>query len=1773
MSVESASVAETKALLQRAYVQLRALREERDANIRRIREPIAVIGMACRFPGGATSVEAYWELLRNGRDAIVGTPPDRGKRAGFCASEVGTNCDHRRHGGFLDDVAGFDPLFFGISPREAALIDPQQRLLLEVCWEALENASIPPEKSRGSATGLFVGMSTDDYSRKTLMSGEMARIDGSVALGCSRSLAPGRVAYCLGLQGPVLQLDTSCSSSLVAVHLACQSLRNAECDVALAGGVNLMLTPENTIALRRMNVLAPDGKCKTFDASANGYVRSEGAGIVVLKRLSAAQADGDRIFASITGSAINHDGQSNGLTAPNGEAQQRVVECALQNAGCTYEDIQFIEAHGTGTNLGDPIEVMALARVFERATKEVYLGSVKANLGHLEAAAGIASLIKTVLSIEHAEIPPNIHLSHPNPRVPWDSIPFRVPTKPVRWPDVGKPRAGVSSFGMSGTNVHLILEAKPAEDRMPAGAGGELQLLCISAKTPAALHELALRYAERLESASIEDFADICFSAAVGRGHWPERLAVVAATPQEMAQSLRTGQTSKETLEHSVAQWYMRGAEIDWRQLYQGQQHRRIAIPNYPFQRQRYWADFSEAKGAAGESTQHPLLGSRLDVAPILYEYRVTAQSPAFLHQHSLQEIQVLPAAAYVELALEALRSESGADLLELHSVRFENPLRLEAGREIRIQVGLELTEGKRYRFEISSSTEKNSWIRNATGEAGIAPAAPEFTQETHVLPSNRLDIDVDEFYSALEKRGIGIGPDLRGVCSLSHRENEAWGEILTSGAGAQYVMDPRLLDGALQVAFALQPDAAALVLSGFDRFSYFAPVGQWALSHASMNPTGLIDIHLYDRAGSLAARFESLRTVRPSVETPELIHEVTWEPQDRMPVPDQELINLGRYDEFLEEAENLSGLYAAHAGRVQPKPTPAHEDLFRRVLEIAREAGGQPVPLAEINARVDAAARRFPECIPELNLLQRCGAKLPEVLAGLQDPLELLFPGGNFDDATSVFRDSPGGRFLNDQLVKTLTEAIKNRASVRVLEVGAGTGGSTAALLRAVAEKCETYVFSDVSRLFLERARAKFASYPFFRTAILDAERPASTPAFSSERFDVIVAANVLHATSDLAATLRHLKQLLALGGRLILAEGIAPRRWLDLTFGLTEGWWRFTDRDFRANYPLIPAAKWETLLQSVGFESIEILESPGSQLRQAVLTARLDEPISQTRWLFIDNDGGIARKTAQQLGDVTIAQAAGSDWTQHDAVVYLKGLDIAAPATAGETSYALCHDLLEVVQKLILRPPSHGLWIVTRGVGAGTVNVGASALWGLARSIQSEHPELGCRLIDIDPDQDTSEQLLTILRRGAVAGCVDVWRGSSLLSTGLKSRRARKPVSFKARDDGSYVITGGIGGMGLRFAAWLRDRGARHLVLISRSAPSETANEALNELRSSGADVLTIQADVSDRPRLSEALDLVRRTMPPIRGVIHAAGVFADSLVREHEWRLFEAVFAPKVRGSWNLHELTTEDSLDFFVLCSSVVSLVEAPGLANYAAANSFLDALARYRRGLGLTALSVNWGPWQNTGMAAAVGEKRRAQWSAHGIGMIGPGEATFCLEELLAENAVQAAVFRREPAVVLAKDSLPVKLDKAPRIERGRITLEHVREVIGRRLGFDPSLSVPTKTGLFQLGLDSLVSLEVLKELEATTQRRLPNTLFFSHPNVEAVSLYIAELMQAPEEEAIEEVAVMPVPGRDDNGDERSECKPDRARLSNNGTEESLLGEVARLEALIHKVGR
>ncbi len=840
-------------LLKRARVALNRARLKIEDVERAKFEPIAIIGMGCRFPGGSDNPDKFWEMLLNGNDAIVDIPLDRWDVDAYYDSDntaSGKICF--RQGGFLNDIDKFDANFFGISRREAESMDPQHRILLEVCWEAFEDAGISPNSLKNSKTGVYMGIGQNDYGQLEMNCGDPKRINAYSGTGNLFCFAPGRLSYVLGLQGPNIAVDTACSSSLAAVHLACMGLRNNEADLAIAGGAHLIISPEISVFLSMTGAVSPDCRSKTFDASANGFARGEGCGAVVLKRLSDAVANKDNILALIRGSAINHDGPSSGFTVPNEQSQEKVIRQALDNAHVAPDMINYVEAHGTGTSLGDPIEVGALASALcsERsADNPLLIGSVKTNVGHLEAAAGVVGLIKVVLSMMHRRIPPHLHFQTPNPHIDWNSIPVSVPTSATQWPDSERMFAGISSFGMSGVNAHAIVEGGSIN---PSAAGNvnvnnnteeKFCLFTLSGKNDDALRQSAVRYVEFIDSNPHTLLSDLCYTANTGRADFNSRLSTTVLTIPELSEKLNAfvnGQTTgcaisgQETLQsgtvdkfdniHSkteldkLGKAYVRGKSIDWSLFYRDLDVHSIQLPTYPFQRRHYWV---EDPGPV-VCDNYPLCGEPI-VLPfsdeIRFESEVSAVSPSYMIDHKIFGHVVGAAAFHISLVLTGVDHAFGMKECLFEELLFSRAMIIPEKGNLKVQLIFSPLGDEKFSFKLVSSNNSNAagktalsqddlWITHVSGR--VAPYAskhPVDDNETINIEKVRAGCDreltLEEFYSSYTNNGLEFGPLFQ------------WGERYWQGAGEMlcrlnpvkppqekgiYRLHPGLLDSCFQL-------------------------------------------------------------------------------------------------------------------------------------------------------------------------------------------------------------------------------------------------------------------------------------------------------------------------------------------------------------------------------------------------------------------------------------------------------------------------------------------------------------------------------------------------------------------------------------------------------------------------------------------------------------------------------------------------------------------------------------------------------------------------------------------------------------------------------------------------------------------------------------------------------------------------------------------------------------------------------------------------------------
>lgn len=2479
----------------------------------RAEEPVAIIGIACRFPGADSPAE-FWGMLSEGRHGISEAPVTRwGATLQSAAQNVDPMGEQSLRGGFLRDVDRFDAGFFGINPREADEIDPQQRLFMEVAWEVFEDAGVPVDHLAGTRTGVFVGVSSSDYQR--LESNSQHATTGYSATGNSLAVIANRVSYNFDFRGPSWSVDTACSSSLVAVHHGCVNLRRGDCDLALVGGVSLILSPDTTRSFTQAGMLSPTATCHSFAASADGFVRGEGCGAILLKPLSKAIEDGNRVYGILRGSAVNQDGRSNGLTAPNGVSQQAVIRSALADAGLSPDQVHYVEAHGTGTELGDPIELSALGAVYgpdRDPQKPLLVGSVKTNIGHLEGAAGIAGLIKVCLALHHGTIPRHLNFDEPSPHIDW-SAPIKIASESQPWiGDADANLAGVSSFGFGGTNASVIVEGCTIADQGPQAddkVAPKSRIITLSAKSGDALRERARELCDWKTSA---DFRDVCQTSNQGRVHWRHRLAVSGDGLSDVIGELRKysqGDESKrvirgvasrdlslpwlfggqggravgagkhlydacpgfrtefdsceraleghwprslksilweekwwgevdiqlglfclqyataqlwkswgvtpsavlghslgeyaaaavaglfslddairlvarraelvqhlsasgsmlvvfapeaEVLSHlnglegqvevavvngpkqtvvsgigsgidiaadrfessglrthrlptthafhspliepvldeflavaeqveyhhpsipylssmlgeradeqvtSAAYWrrhmrepvryyqattnlltdnddskvlciemgagamlaslnraahpggklptlpalsgkqdewermldnlghcYATGADIDWAQV-DAEPWRAVSLPTYPFERRRHWFDrvVSERDDAAQANTGqhvHPLLGNQLDlgIRDIIFDTDVASHE--YLADHRVGESIVFPAAGYLELALAAGET-AGVKRHDVENLKIERPLSWSEGDSCQVQVVLS-TDDDGFACRMVYRNRTGKWDSLAT--CSLRPVAEE-REEASMPQSEGSPISPEEHYERCREVGLDYGPAFQGVVDLIAGESRSWGTVeLPDGlSDSDYMLHPAALDGCLQVI------GAALGRDRFHRAWLPVEVGRYSLVRrpvsgspiqvqVEMEPETsdeylLVTLRMFDQEGAFVGEVRRLG-LKPtrSVDPEKFIFRERWCPKIRQsenspvlrtsPSTDiaarllesRELIaretGLQHHVSILEGLERLCGHWTAFVIRqlgVEWRPgrvflieelaseagvAPEFHRLLRRLLQILDEDGYlladgerwrvvKPLPQADpVQESADLLEGR-PEALPELTLLERCAAELPSVLRGEVDALPLLFPQDGSISAAEVYRDSCGGQALNRlvaEAVKQVSEALPTGRGIRILEIGAGTGATTNAVLPLLdTDRCE-YVFTDLAPGFLAAAKGNFSEYPQVVYRVLDIEKDPIEQGFEAGHFDLVIAANVLHATADLRQTISNVSRIMNPGGQLVVIEGTRPVRWLDLTFGLTSGWWRFEDTDLRPDYPLLAGNGWRALLSEQGFSEPSIIDplpvgqrdiDPENSVILSELlfdappinaTSGLDRAQKDRRFMILADPKGLGNALVDRLqlaGHSCVHQPFRIDSTdlaawvdtrihygfQPTDVAFLLPVDqIDVAGFDPAVAFQLGQRILELVQSLAqvcdggqtLQTDMLRMWIVTEGGQAvvgemSTTGLAQSTMWGIVRTLSQEIPDWQTRGIELDPANsqdenadvlrdellpqqqdaeteiafrrgirlarrivreeprsqptvlaDQEREVLEILSRGSLDGLrldrrlrldpkegeievevrasglnfrdvlntLDLYPGQPPLGaecTGIVSRvgpgvsqftvgdhvavvtpdsfcdylttpisttiridkripleeaatipiafltsavaleeygriahgtkvlihaatggvglaaiqlaqgagaeifatasvekhdtlRAlgiehvydsrstgfaqkileatsgsgvdvilnslggpeflsenlaclspsgryldiakttaevlnpildthRSPVEYQQidlatmlveqpemiqrqlkdlfermsrdeiralpfrsfdlreyaeafrwmrstrhigkillrskrvhtgeadeagvvqvqtesetehdpvsvfRPNATYVITGGLGGLGLAVAEWMAFNGAKSIALVARRNPTRFEKQAIQRIESKGCRIISALADVAVFGELERVMVAIRDSSAPLAGIFHLAGVLDDALMVRQTPEKYETVYGPKVLGAWNLHQLTLEDHLDYFVLFSSVASFLGSPGQSNHSAANAFLDSLAWYRQSLGLVGLSINWGPWSDIGAAAAKGVEKRGD--STGIKVITPAEGLAVFKRMLTKDRLQGgqfaafrldvdrlpSQFKRHPLFerLLAAENLSeaernnrstfLKRYKAsPPASRRDLLIQHLQSLVASTLGLEGPGSIPRDEALFDLGLDSLTSLELRNTLEATLQFSVPATLVFDYPTL------------------------------------------------------------------------
>lgn len=1777
-----------------------------------VREPLAIIGIGCHFPGGATSPEAFWELLCSGTDATREVPADRWDvRKFYDPDSKKSGKMNTFRGGYLDRIDQFDAHFFGISPREAVWLDPQQRLLLQATWEAIEDAGQVAEKLAGSNTGVFIGGFTLDYQLLQNF-GVLSRYELQThsATGMMMTMLANRLSYVFGFHGPSLTVDTACSGSLVAVHLACQSIWTGECSLAIAGGVNAMIAPTMTIAESKGGFLAPDGRCKTFDASANGYARGEGAGVVLIKPLARAQADGDPIYALIRGTAVTQDGHTNGITVPNPLAQEAAMRLAYQRAGILPEQVQYVEAHGTGTPVGDPLEARAIGHVMSTgrpANEQCIISSVKTNIGHLEAAAGIASLIKTALALKHQHIPPHLHFHNPNPDIPFEKLQLRVPTTLEAWPATDGPAlAGVNSFGFGGTNAHVVLQEAPPVPEIQARPSEEEgpYLLPLSARSAEALQAVAESYRHFLaDPQSLASFHDIVYSASQRRSHHDHRLALVAHSKTEAVANLTafladeprsgisTGRIPLTDRPQTVfvcagmgPQWWAMG-----RDLIEHEPIFRASIERCDAELQRYtgWSllealTASEANSRMEDAEVAEPANFALQIA-LAELWRSWGVQPDAFIGHSTGEF----AAHYLAGAL----SFEDAVKIVYHHSRLQQQI---SGSGRMLAVGMS--------YETLSKAELDAAARvsiaaingpSAVTLSGDAAALDNIAQqlETFQVFHRFLAVNVPYHSSFVEP----LREELLAELADLHPQSASL-PLYSTVTGTR-------IDGRGVDAHYWWQNARATVLFS-SAVNQMIQDGYSVFIELSPHPV------LTSSITELLAQQEQVGTVLPSLRRKEedravmlgslgslytLSHPVAWQT-------------------LAEGAGNFVHL-PSYPWQLKPYWTESIESREDRLLTLVHPLLGQRMSAAHPTWEIELSTRLLPYLADhriQENVLVPGAAFAEMALAAARE----IFGDGEYAVEELTFRKALFLSEASDPRLQTVLNAQK--ATVEISSYTPTASGEARHTLHATARLRQSQPREMVTHLDLDAisagCTAQTSREEFYQQS--QAMGFQYGPAFQAiQHVDtgVGIALGQLHVPVAIEAELEtysfHPALLDAAFQVLLTAtmsvEASSPQNGSTPYLPVSVDRIRILGRpvqQMKAYAQLIKAdarlvvgnvqvvdSEGNLLAEIEGFRA-QSLEASISQAPERIdkglyelgwqLRERLDEAdnlsvrvIAQDgSWLIFTDQSGVGEalieRLAQQGGryvvvshtDTPELQQQGEHYALNPAnpehfqqlftalaglvpfsrVVHLWSLDSAFTETSTPTALEQEQTIGSLSIVYLIQTLSQSgwphlpyVWLVTRGAQAvgekpGPIAVAQAPVWGLGRVIgHQEFTNMWGGLVDLDtaPAAEQAALLFEEICHADDEDQVAFRAGQRYVARLVPSTRLTPPLPASFRPDGSYLITGGLGSLGILVARWMVMQGARRLILMGRTQlpprstwhqleadhPQRGVIQAIHELEMLGATIHLAAVDAANEEQLAAFLtEYEREGWPPIRGVIHTAGVVQDELLLRMKTETFLRVLRPKVRGGWLLHQLLKDYPLDFFILFSSTGSVIASLGQGNYAAGNAFLDALAHHRRSLGLPALSIGWGPW-SVGMVEQL--KLEQFYTRRGIELITPEVGMQILARVLGQRPVHLTAITANWSI--ARETSPVgmlpmmfsqleeqageaaasgtsnddglllqQLRDAQAAERHPLLATHLQELVARVLQLDAS-QFSSQESLTSLGLDSMMAIEVKHRIEAS----------------------------------------------------------------------------------------
>ena len=1704
-------------------------------------EPIAIVGIGCRLAGDVNSPADFWRFLLDGDSAVGEVPADRWepylRRDPRNAAILKATT---RSGSFLSDLPGFDAEFFGVSPREAELMDPQQRLALEVSWEALEHAGVPPRSLAGSDTAVLMGVNSDDYGK--LVMEDLPGIEAWTGIGTALCGIANRVSHLLDLRGPSVALDAACAASLVAVHQACQLLRAGETALALAGGVSALIGPGLTRVLDVAGATAPDGRCKSFDESADGYGRGEGAAVVVLKRLADAQRDHDRVLAVVRGGAVAQDGRTVGIMSPNGAAQEQMFRMTCRTAGIDPAGIDFVEAHGTGTPTGDPVELTALSAVYGagRADRPCVVGSVKPNTGHLEGGAGVVGLIKATLALHHEAIPPTAGVQTPTTAVDWATNGLRVNTETESWPRGEAPRrAAVCSYGYGGTIAHVLLEEAPLPAPTEAAKDSAYHVVPISGRSPSRLSANAEALADHLRSAH-ESLADVAGTLWSRRSHEPVRAAVIAADHKELIvglDALAGGERHSSVATGSVvpgagagavwvcsghgSHWVGMGAEL----LREEPEFAAVidAIDPVFGDELGFSARAALAGGEHGGTDQVQALTFAMQVG-LAAVLRSRGAAPAAVIGHSVGEVAACVIAGVVDLAdgariacyrARGFRSVQGAGAMALVALSFADAEQRLAGQH---QVVAAISAAPESTV-ISGTADAVRAIAAEWSAQGIVTRAVNTDVAFHSPAMDALTGELARLTGALSPRPARIplySTAMADPRSAAPRDGDYWVANLRGRVRFTEAVTAAAEDGhRLFLEIAPHPVVShsivdTLTAAGLDEYAVL-PLHRRNMPEVRSVTTTMAALHCHGAPVRLGPSHTGWAHDLPGTQWQ---HRRFW----RTPAapPGGGAVHDPQTNTLLGGRLEVTAAVPAKVWQTQldmdTRPYPGdHPVQGTEIIPAAvllntflNAAGGEIVTAAGSDIVTAAGSE-----IVDVRLRTPVApGRARSVQVVLQD--RALALASRIED-TATGTDADGGGWL------THCTAVASAAQTPLPAIDIAGVRRRCTTVQAAGHVVDTLAELGVAAMGFPWEITELRRGDGEMLAVVRAEPDGTTPDTWTGLLDAATSAASTVFDSPLRLRMPARIDRVALRGAPVPVAFLHIRRGTgstvaDVTIADADG----------------------TVVGAIDGMFFDQLENPGgndvSRMMQQLQWH--PTPWQATTPAQVILVGGDAETLAWCMQDLAAADV--------DHRLCRSAEEIPASLSAGAVVLVLPHPgdapldtvlrVHESLTVLLERAAPAQLWALTRGVYEGS-DIGGSPLWGLSRVAAAEHPGLWGGVLD------TADDSLPVGVLGSLGGHgVVVVRDDIALTARLAPAEPSRRTTLSCSPAGTYLITGGTGALGVRVAARLADLGARRIVLVSRSGladrpswvPDQEPIRTILSLEERGVSVRVAAMDIA-APGAAEALRATLSDLPPVRGVVHAAGVEAGALLTGSTAEDFAKAMRPKVDGTLTLHEVFPPGELDWLVLFSSCGYLAGFPGQGAYACANAFLDSFAQHRRSLGDRTTAVAWTAWRGLGMGSASSFVA-AQLSALGMGTVGADDAMRALD--LAVRADQAHIVVLPVTADAA--SVPMLADIAPSededadglaglqlplgrddVDTATWVAELVLTTVAAELGL-PGDDVDPRLPLAEIGVDSIMTVALRRQLERKTGLALPPTLLWEHPTAAAVTAKIVEMLTPQE---------------------------------------------------------